>query len=200
MFLTASPRAATVYNTPMTVKPVMVTSQPYRSTCHRHVILQCNWTCDHLNTIPNLNVGHHHFHFRANMQLLMSQRGLTHIHLTLTSPPWQLTTLEFTSQPTMPDNTTDGVLLQRHFIESAKCIDVSCFVTKMSLRQPVMLDNTADNDDIPLPSTAPVIWRTIWCQSPDRKLPKQKAQQKHRISDRLIPCWLCYQTGHLKKP
>ena len=87
MFLTASPRAATVCNTPMTVKPVMVTSQPYLSTCHRHVILQCNWTCDHLNTIPNLNVGHYHFHFLANMQLLMSQRGLTHIHLTLTSPP-----------------------------------------------------------------------------------------------------------------
>ena len=129
MFLTASSRAATVCNTPMTVKPVMVTSQPYLSTCHRHVILQCNWTCDHLNTIPNLNVGHYHFHFLANMQLLMSQRGLTHIHLTLTSPPWQLTTLEFTSQPTMPDNTTDDVLLQRHFIESAKCIHFSCFVT-----------------------------------------------------------------------
>ena len=50
------------------------------------------------------------------------------------------------------------------------------------------------------PTARPVIGRPFDARDQTAKLPKQKARQKHRITDRLISCWLSYQTGNLKKP
>ena len=62
----------------------------------------------------------------------------------------------YLSSTTMPDNTADDndVPLRRQFIESAKCVDFSLFCHIIVSKQPVMLGKLADNDDIPLPSTA----------------------------------------------
>ena len=64
--------------------------------------------------------------------------------------------------------------------------------------QPTMADDPTNNDHITI--SLLVIWQIIWALRPDHKLTKQKPQQKPSIGDRLISCWLPYQTGNLRKP
>ena len=60
-----------------------------------------------------------------------SQPGLAQIHLTLTSPT--LTIDNTGIYLSAGQSADDDVPLRRHFVESAKCIEFSCFVIWMSL-------------------------------------------------------------------